>query len=202
MPRLPREVLLEEARDRHKLELTRYAEAHTRIGVHLAILAVFALALLRFIDNPPQWRASFIFCLFAVSAVVLGAVTLVVFGFVLAVIWGYGTRFPASMNTWVEHAKELRASHAGAADAEHRVAEDLEQHLMESMVETADDNAAKNARRSKLIVYASRGLVVAAAAFVVSGVAYLYLSIGKDAPTPVHIAGPVEVQLQPRPGGK
>lgn len=202
MARSPREVLLEEARDRHKLELARYTEAHTRIGVHLAILAVFALALLRYVDKPPQRSASFIFCLFAVSAVTLCVATLVVFGFVLAVIWGYGTRFPAPMRTWLDHTEKLRASHAGAPNLDERVAEDMEQHLMESMCETADDNATKNARRSRFIVYASRGLVVAAAVFVVSGVAYLYLSIGKDVPTSVQITGPVEVQLQPSPGGK
>jgi hypothetical protein len=202
MGRSPREVLLEEARDRHELELARYTDAHARIGIHLAVLAVFALALLRFIDKPPQRSESFIFCLFAVSAVALCVATLVVFGFVLAVIWGYGTRFPASMRTWLDHAEKLRASHAGAANMDERVAEDLEQHLMESMCETADDNAAKNARRSKFIVYASRGLVVAAALFVLSGVAYLYLSIGKDAPTSVQITGPIEVKLQPRTGGK
>ncbi|HSN15734.1 MAG TPA: hypothetical protein VLT61_13965, partial [Anaeromyxobacteraceae bacterium] len=169
--------------------MARYTEAHTRIGVHLAILAVFALALLRFIDRPPQPRTSFVFCLFSVSAVALCIATLVVFGFVLAVIWGYGTRFPASMGTWLAHAEKLRASHAGVSNPEERVAEDLEQHLLESMCETADDNAAKNARRSRFIVYASRGLVVAALAFVISGVAYLYLSIGKDAPSAIHVVG-------------
>lgn len=202
MARSPREVLLEEARDRHTLELARYTEAHTRIGVHLAVLAVFALALLRYIDEPPQRNASLIFSVFAVSAVTLCVATLVVFGFVLAVIWGYGTRFPAPMRTWLDHTAKLRASHASAPNLDERVAEDLEQHLMESMCEAADDNAEKNARRSKLIVYASRGLVVAAAAFVISGVAYLYLNIGKDAPNSVHITGPVQVQLQPTTGGK
>jgi hypothetical protein len=202
MPRSPREVLLEEARDRHKLELARYTEAHTRVGVHLAVLAVFALALLRFIDKPPQPRGSFVYCLFTVSAVVLCAATLVVFGFVLAVVWGYGTRFPASMRTWLDHAEKLRASHLEAVGADERVACDLEQHLMESLCEAADHNAAKNALRSKYIVYASRGLVVAAILFVVSGGAYLYLSFGKDTPTPVQVTGPVEVRMQPTPGGK
>lgn len=202
MARSPREVLLEEARDRHKLELARYTEAHTRIGVHLAVLAVFALALLRFIDKPPQAQASFVFCLFSVTAVALCVATLVVFGLVLAVIWGYGTRFPASLRTWLDHIEKLRVSHTGTPNADQRVAEDLEQHLLESLCETADDNAAKNARRSRFIVYASRGLVVAAATFVVSGLAYLYLSIGKDTPPTVHVVGPVEVQLPPPPGRK
>src|SRR6266545_3582487 len=178
MARSAREVLLEEARDRHKLELGRYTEAHTRIGVHLAILAVFALALLRFIDKPPQGRGSFVFCVFAVSAVVLCMATLAVFALVLVVIWGFGTRFPASMKTWLDHAEELRASHAGANDAEQLVAADLEQHLMESMCETADDNARKNALRSKLMVYAGRGLVLAAGLLSLSGAAYLYLTMG------------------------
>lgn len=95
MARSSREVLLEEARERHKLELARYTEAHARVGFHLAVLGVFALALLRFIDKPPQPSGSCLFCLFSVSAVLLGLVTLVVFGLVLAVVWGYGTRFPA-----------------------------------------------------------------------------------------------------------
>jgi hypothetical protein len=202
MARSAREVLLEEARDRHKLELARYAEAHTRIGVHLAILAVFALALLRFIDKLPQDRGSFVFCLFALSAVALCVTTLVVFVLVLVVIWGFGTRFPASMKTWLDHAEKLRASHASANDAERLVAADLEQDLMESMCETADDNARKNAVRSKLMAYAGRGLVLAAGLLGVSGAADLYLTIGKDPPTEVHITAPVQIQLQPRPGGK
>ncbi len=194
MVRSAREVLLEEARDRHKLELARYGEAHTRIGVHLAILAVFALALLRFIDKPPQDHRSFGFCVFAVSAVLLCVTTLAVFALVLTVIWGFGTRFPASMKTWLDHAEKLRASHAGA-NAEQAVAEDLEQHLMENISEAADHNAAKNDLRSKLIVYASRGLVVAAGFFVVSGASYLYLCFGRDERTTVNITPPVQVKL-------
>ncbi len=196
MTRSAREVLLEEARDRHKLELVRYTEAHTRVGVHLAVLAVFALTLLRFVDKLPEERGTFLFCLFSVFATILLLATLVVFVLVLLVFWGYGTRFPANMQTWLDQAARLRAARSGEADAEQRVAEDLEQHLMESMCETADHNAAKNALRSKFIVYASRGLVVAAGAFVISGVTYLYLSIGKDTPSPVRIAAPVQVQLQ------
>jgi cell division septation protein DedD len=201
MARSPREVLLEEARDRHKLELARYTEAHTRVGVHLAILGVFALALLRFIDQPPLARGAFVYCLFSVSAAVLGLVTLVVFGFVLAVIWGYGTRFPAPMKEWRDYAEKLRGSYSEEAEPEERVAEELEKRLMENLCDSADDNAAKNRLRSKYIVRASRGLVLAAGAFIVSGGTYLYLSIGQDASTAVHIAGPVEVQLQPRLGG-
>jgi hypothetical protein len=202
MARSPREILLEEARDRHRLELARYTEAHTRIGVHLAILAFFALALLRYVDKPPQDHRSFAFRLFSVGAVVLCVTTLVVFGFLLTVIWGFGTRFPAKMQTWLDHTEKLRAAQSGAEGGEQRVAEDLEQHLMESLCETADDNAAKNARRSKFIVYASRGLVVAAVAFVVSGVTYLYMSFGREGPTAVHITAPIPVQLQSRPEGK
>jgi hypothetical protein len=63
----------------------------------------------------------------------------VVFGFVLAVIWGYGTRFPASMRTWLDHAEKLLASHAGTPNADELVAQDLEQDLMESMCETGRD---------------------------------------------------------------
>jgi chromate transport protein ChrA len=98
--------------------LARYAEAHARIGVHLAILAVFALALFRFIDKLPPNRGSSVFRVFAVSAVVLCVTTLVVFALVLAVIWGFGTRFPAAMRTWLDHTEKLRASHSGAEDAE------------------------------------------------------------------------------------
>jgi hypothetical protein len=202
MARSPREVLLEEARDRHKLELARYTEAHTRIGVHLAILGFFALTLVRYIDKLPPNDGSFVFRVFGVTAVVLCGATLIAFSMVLAVIWGFGTRFPAPMKAWRENAEGLRASYAGQDEVERRVAEELERRLMENMCEAADDNAAKNKRRSKFIVHASRWLVVSAAAFVVSGFSYLYLSLGKDEPTAVHITAPVQVQFQDRPGGE
>jgi hypothetical protein len=192
--RSAREVLLEEARDRHKLELARYTEAHTRIAVHLAILAVFALALLRFIDQPPAERGSFVFWLFIAAGFVLLLATVGVLVCLLAVIWGYGTRFPAPMAVWREQEEKLRASYPEDGG---RVTEELEERLTRNLCESADDNARKNALRSKFIVAASRGLVVATVAFVVSGAAYLCLSIGRDTSAAVRIVGRVEVMLRP-----
>lgn len=196
MARSPREVLLEEARDRHKLELARYTEAHTRIGIHLVVLAVFAAALLRYVDQPPHRDPPLVFCAFAASAVALGVTTFAVFVCVLVVLWGFGTRFPESMQTWLDHAKKVRVPYDGRDDADERAAEDLETDLMESMCEAADFNAGKNALRSRFIVYAGRGLVGAAVALVLSGAAYLYLGVGRGEPAQVQIASPLQVNLQ------
>jgi hypothetical protein len=202
--RSTREVLLDEARDRHHLELAKYGEAHTRIGVHSAFLAVFALALVRYIDKFPQDRTSCAFPVFVGSAILLAVVTLGVFGLLLAIIWGLGTHYPPDMQTWLDHTEKLREHHharvtqaGGEGDVDGVVARELEEDLMRSMCETADNNAAKNAMRSKLLVYAGRGLVVAALSFVVSGVSYLHLSnLGTEVATDVHITAPVQVQLQ------
>lgn len=106
------------------------------------------------------------------------------------------------MRTWLDQQEKLRASHAGADDADALVARDLEQHLLESLCEAADFNSANNIRRSRFIVYASRGLVAAATLFVVSGGAYLYLTFGRDATNAVSLTGPAEVRPQAATGGK
>ncbi|MFT3916557.1 MAG: hypothetical protein QM704_21505 [Anaeromyxobacteraceae bacterium] len=161
----------------------------------MVVLAVFAAAVLRFIDQPPNPQPAHVYWIFVVSAVVLSLITLIVFGLVLAVMWGYGTAFPASMQTWIEHADGLRASYVQYADVDGETAAHLERDLSQNVCEAADFNAEKNAHRSRLMVMAGRGLVLAAGALVVSGIAYLILGTKETKAVEVNMATPVSVQV-------
>jgi hypothetical protein len=182
-----REVLLEDARTRFKAEQERYGQAFSRSGIYLGIVAVYANALVRFHDKPPQMSWSLTSALFYFATLVLvGAV-------VIAGVCIVRTLLPREVgqatrpSEWLSYRSELHRAFLKSPNEplttedsellDDALSDTIKTKMLANLAEAIDANAAINEERSRTLYRASLAIQGGLFALIVATSLYVWLGL-------------------------
>jgi hypothetical protein len=106
MSQTPLDLLLDEAKGLYKAEAERYGHLYGRIGVYMAVFAIYTNALVWFFQNGQHAVARGV--LFTVALAALFLLTGFGFGCLIFALWGNKFSAPLKPSFWVERRDELR----------------------------------------------------------------------------------------------
>jgi hypothetical protein len=164
MSKAPAEFLLEEAKSLYKAEAERYGNLYGRIGVLMAVFAIYANALVWFFQKGLGAANT----VFVVGLVVLTVVTVGGFGnLMLALSWGEKFTALLGPSFWVKRRDDVRQAafealvvegHAAPTEEEieNRVLVLLRDDLVEDLTRCTERNMNLNERRFGFLHRASR----------------------------------------------
>jgi hypothetical protein len=206
MPQVPLDILLDEAKGLYKAEVERYGHLYGRIGVFMAVFAIYINAVVWFFQKALGTGSQN--ALFVVGLAALFVVTVLGFGnLMLALSWR--ERFAAQLGPrfWVRRRDDLRQPAFDALLAEgvaapteeqveQRVVVALREDLVEDLARCTERNMNLNERRFGFLHRASQwaGVGFFALLFLVGVHIYLvWREPPHDVVTRVQVVGPVGV---------